>query len=87
MHLPNLYLHMRYSIVLGDGGEEKGGWDADTKKKYLQNRVIRLVSNAGNCLKHYTSSVYARTHTHTHTCNGNCVLHKIKHRQVGTRVN
>ena len=32
MHLPNLYLHLTYSIVLGDGGEEKGGWDADTKK-------------------------------------------------------
>jgi hypothetical protein len=23
---------MRYSIIVGDGGKEKGGWDADKKK-------------------------------------------------------
>ena len=44
-NLPNLYLHLGYSIVLGDGGKEKGEWDADTKN--LQNRVIRLISKAG----------------------------------------
>jgi allantoicase len=102
MHLPNLYLHLRYSIVLGDGGEEKDGWDADTKKKINYKTVIILITNAGKvafcselfktlhfqCLHARTHArTHARAHTHTHTCIGNCVLHEIKHGQVGTKVN
>jgi hypothetical protein len=71
MYFAKFHLHLRYRIVLGGGGM------GNTKP---QKKVIRLISIIGgvtSCREVFkTLNILPVTYIY----NGNCALHKIKHR-------